>query len=390
MSLLNDTLRRLEARTGRRPDPANTVTAGAPIRSRPRWIRAAGPAVAAVAVALLVALAFQHWLGPASIATPAPATTPATPQPLAAEEPDRELPKAITPAPDATETTAPSAEALSSPLRDEPVRLAESAPESLEAAADEHHEADAAETPPAPASEEPARAGDPTTEETREPETPQAAPEPRDEPPMQDEGVAAKAGDEVARPVAQSETLMEQGRRLQQAGQWQASIGPFEEHLQAEPDDAQARLAIARALRRMDRPAAAVHVLQEGPDAHFGEPEYASALAQAYLESGDPQAARDVLSGVASEDLDATTRAVLARAHQRLGEHAEATRHYRALASRSGEGRHWLGLAHSLEHVGDPGPAREAYRRALDADDLGPASRRHAETRWETLAGHRH
>ena len=390
MSLLNDTLRRLEERTGRRPDPANTVTAGTPARSRPRWILFLAPAGAGVAVAVLVAFAFQHWLGPASAPPPEAATAHATPQPLVAEEAASKAPPAIMPLPAETGVAASSAESAPSGSQAEGEALAErtkSAPDIPEKAT-EPPQANAEREPESPR-EEPAQTAGAVTEDTRESGAPPEAPKQQDDPAPDEEPVAPEPGAKVASPEARSETPIERGHRLQASGQWRASIGAFEEHLQAEPDHAEARLGIARALRRLDRPAAAAHVLGEGPATHQEDLPYAITLALAHLESGDPQAARDTLSRLAPDQLDARARALLAQAQQRIGDHAEAARHYRALATQSGEGRYWLGLAHSLEHVGEPAQARNAYRRSLDAGDLGPASRRHAEARWETLAGHR-
>lgn len=393
MSLLNDTLRRLEERTGHRPDAASTVAAGSPVRSRRRWTRAAGPALAALAVAMLVALAFHHWMGPATVATPEPVTTPETPQPLNDDTTRPAIPAETTPpltgqsAADAAGDSGLSGSGHSD-SRSPGDSGATPAPNAF-STAPTGIPTGGAGLPRSITRAGPAQATGTFSGNSFEPEGPLATIEPRAAPSSPTRGAAADENNEVAKPEVRSETLLEQGRRLQQAGRWQASIGPFEEHLQTRPDHTEARLAIARALHRMDRPAAAVRVLEEGGDAHPGDVEYASALARAYLEAGNPNAARDVLARHPPEDLDTATRALLARTHQHMGAHAEAVHLYRSLATQSGEGRYWLGLAHSLEHLGESDPARDAYRRALHTGDLGPASRHHAEGRWEVLAGHR-
>ncbi len=404
MSLLNDTLRNLERRNA--GDPLPHAAAPPPDRHRRRHSRWRAPLVAGVLITAVVGAGLHYLVPPEPRGSGpsghvAPAASPSPGLPWTPQYPGTGLARpsllgpledfvaapavADLPAPEPLRVTATDPPATPPPASaqvPEPDATTESAPDGGTAA--DEPVVDAAEHPTADAHPSPTEATAPRSGETREP-----APRSGDTLAAPTEAPPGEIERRTATPAEQATALYQRARQLQAERQWRPSTGLLEQALGHDPGHIQARLALADALTRIGRETAAGRALDAGLEHAPGEPALVRARTRLYLRQQDAEAALRLLERTPANDREPASRALLARALQHANRHAEASRHYHELLQDDPSGRHWLALAHSLEHLGQPGEARAAYRRALEHGDLGPASRRHAETRHRELAGPR-
>lgn len=105
---------------------------------------------------------------------------------------------------------------------------------------------------------------------------------------------------------------------------------------------------------------------------------------RALLQQGRYPAVIDLISG--RDDLDAGQHALLAVAHQRLDQHAEAIRYYElALAQEPKDARNWIGLGISQEHSSALEDALRSYRLATRLGGLTPRLQAFVARRSDTL-----
>jgi MSHA biogenesis protein MshN len=331
MSIINQTLRELDARK----DAAPTTPSPAQAPASPRRVV---PALWGLAGALMVLAGVLLWLWPR------PADVPALldPMPLAADVPAPETtpPLAVEPVPVAPPVALPAepstpvaalpAEALAPPVDPTPLALS---PAPVAAAV--------APVPPAAAAPPPEirkQARQPTPEEDAETHYRKAI------------------------------TLIRAGRDAQARPLLEAALQSFPRHIAA-------RQMLATLLSEAGQDREAEAVLNEGRAVAPDESWFALALARLQAARGDTAAAAATLLGAQTgRGVDAEYRATLAALLVNLGRHAEAARQYeRALEQQPGQGTWWMGLGLALEAQGRLGEARAAFRRALAAGNLPDA-----------------
>ncbi|WOB09550.1 tetratricopeptide repeat protein [Piscinibacter gummiphilus] len=334
MSLLNQVLRDLDQRQA----------PGAPAAAKPAAPRPLAPSASQRAmrwglglVATLVAIAAGGW-AQGSIRWPAKAAdTAVAAAPVAAPRPV--TPTAAPPAP-APVVVAPTA----APATPEPSTVAPPAPPAAQvaiAAPTARHKP----ARPQPTDDAPAMAA--------------AKPEPRIE-----LRSAARS------PQERAEALYQRGVTAHQAGQLNDSAAAFTAALREDPRHAAARVAQAGMLVGLSRPDDATALLKEGLALTPAQPQVALMLARLQAERQDWATAAETLKAVGNTaSLNAAESAEFHGFHaailQRAGRHDEAVEKYGvALRLAPNRGVWWMGLAISLEEIGQADTARAAFQRA--------------------------
>jgi MSHA biogenesis protein MshN len=153
---------------------------------------------------------------------------------------------------------------------------------------------------------------------------------------------------------------------LDQEGRMDEAIAPLRRALGADPQDLQARQMLIRLELDKGHFEEARVLLAEGRRLHPELPEFTMALARLNAETGDGEAAIQLLqAGLRTAHDDAQYHGLLAALLVRAQRFDEAVPHYLlALRSDPANGNWLVGVGVALEAVGRPGDAAEAYRRA--------------------------
>lgn len=335
MSLLNQVLRDLDQRQA----------PGAPAVAKAAAPRALAPSAGQRAmrwglglVATLAAIAVGGW-AQGSIRWPAKAAdTPVAVAPVAAPRPVTPAPALPAPAPVAAVPTPAAA-------TPEPSTVAPAAPAAVQVAV-------AAPTARSKPASKPQPAGDTAPVAA-------AKPEPRIE-----LRTAARS------PQERAEALYQRGVTAHQAGQLNDSAAAFTAALREDPRHAAARVAQAGMLISLSRPDDAMALLKEGVALTPAQAQLALMLARLQAERQDWATAAETLRAasahVAANSIEgAEFHGFHAAILQRAGRHGEAVEKYGA-ALRLAPNRSvwWMGLAISLEEIGQADTARAAFQRA--------------------------
>ncbi|MHB0973115.1 MAG: tetratricopeptide repeat protein [Thiobacillus sp.] len=149
----------------------------------------------------------------------------------------------------------------------------------------------------------------------------------------------------------------------------------LESAIELNPGHAAAREALAALLSEAGQNGEAEAVLRDGRAVAPDNARFALSLASLQAARGDMEGAAATLrSGIGGRGVDAGYHATLAAVLVRLKRYPEAARQYElALKQQPGQGTWWMGLGMSREAQGKADDARAAYRRALAAGDLPDA-----------------
>lgn len=171
-------------------------------------------------------------------------------------------------------------------------------------------------------------------------------------------------------PQERAEALYQRGVTAHQAGQLNDSATAFTAALREDPRHAAARVAQAGMLIGLSRPDDATALLKEGLALTPAQPQLALMLARLQAERQDWATAAETLKAAGNTaSLNAAESAEFHGFHaailQRAGRHGEAVEQYGA-ALRLAPTRSvwWMGLAISLEEIGQADTARAAFQRA--------------------------
>ncbi len=173
------------------------------------------------------------------------------------------------------------------------------------------------------------------------------------------------------RPTARSsleraEAQYQRGVTAHQAGQINDSATAFTAALREDPRHAGARVAQAGLLIEQARGDEAMALLKEGIALAPAQPQVALMLARMQAERQDWLTAAETLKGASAQaGSDAEFQGLHAAILQRAGRHGDAVEKY-GLALRLAPNRSvwWMGLAISLEEIGQADTARAAFQRA--------------------------
>jgi len=197
------------------------------------------------------------------------------------------------------------------------------------------------------------------------------------QPPLADEAAATpgkidRRSNTSSRNRAESEfrravNLVNQGRIAE-------GMDGFRRALEIDPGHEAARQTLVALLIETKRVDEAALSLQEGLAADTGNTGFAMLLARIMVESNDIPTALLVLQRhAAPPDRNPDFHAFAGALYQRLDRHKEAIEQYQAaLRLAPSAGVWWLGLGISLQAVGRPKDAQEAFTRAKSAGNLAP------------------
>jgi MSHA biogenesis protein MshN len=353
MSLINDVLRDLDRRqAGTAPTvPGTDSTKALPVDRKTAW----WPWLAgAVFLGALAQVAYMAW------PLPAAKHAPSAPQVASVETEPVILASAA-----AAEPQTPAQPEATSPDESPQPRAVQSPPTTTA-----HAAPPAAEAPPT--SNQPEKP-QPDTEKAVAAVEPQPRPQPA--PLSQSREPAPSGSDPAARIEIQrsasreTEDSVDQALRAAARGQLGLAESQLTNHLLEAPDDTRARLLLAEVLVSQQRPLNARSALAAGLNRNSSK-ELAPALAR-LLQATDPAAARDVLLRYPPAIADAPDyHLLLAALHRQLGEHEQAAELYRRLTEIDpANTTAWVGLGSSLESLGQPADAREAYEIAAQSGE---------------------
>ncbi|RVU29669.1 tetratricopeptide repeat protein [Neptunomonas marina] len=178
-------------------------------------------------------------------------------------------------------------------------------------------------------------------------------------------------------------SVVRAAKRLLGKGQTAAAQAQLERHVSQQPQALQSRYLLAQIYLAQADYSAVAQQLQHAPN----NLSWALLRARAALQQGQPNAALQRLKafpeGAAREDY----LELFAAAQQQLGAHQQAVAHYvKLLELNTQNGRAWLNMGVSLEHLQQPAKARDAYQNALKVPTLDGAARTFATQQLQRLA----
>lgn len=171
-------------------------------------------------------------------------------------------------------------------------------------------------------------------------------------------------------PLERAEAQYQRGVTAHQAGQINDSATAFTAALREDPRHVGARVAQAGLLIGQSRTDEAMALLQEGIALAPAQPQLALMMARMQAERQDWVAAANTLKAASAHAGTTTSEGaefhgLYAAILQRAGRHSDAVEKY-GVALRLAPGRSvwWMGLAISLEEIGQADTARAAFQRA--------------------------
>lgn len=198
---------------------------------------------------------------------------------------------------------------------------------------------------------------------------------------------AAKVIKEV-RPLSageQAEQAWRQATRLIELGRAQAGLEGLEAALRLDPGHGPARQTLIALSLDAGDSTRGENLLREGQHMHPADAWYSKGLAQLSLQRGDVNQAVNILKAGLGKNLDADYWSLYAGVLGKAGRHGEAAQAWReATRLNPTHGPWWIGLAVSLEQIGQRAEAAAAHQRALQTR-LSPELRDFAARKVEEL-----
>lgn len=178
-------------------------------------------------------------------------------------------------------------------------------------------------------------------------------------------------------------SVVRAAKRLLGKGQTAAAQAQLERHVSQQPQALQSRYLLAQIYLAQADYSAVAQQLRHAPN----NLSWGLLRARAALQQGQPNTALQRLKafpeGAAREDY----LELFATAQQQLGAHQQAVVHYvKLLELNTQNGRAWLNMGVSLEHLQQPAKARDAYQNALKVPTLDGAARTFATQQLQRLA----
>jgi MSHA biogenesis protein MshN len=188
-------------------------------------------------------------------------------------------------------------------------------------------------------------------------------------------------------PAEQAESQFAHAMALLREGRSSEAEAGLASALATDPRHKPARQALVSLLLEQRRLADAVPVLKAGLQLDPDQAQFAFVLARIQADRQDYTGALETLGAVrsstaASGDFNNLFAVVL----QRLSRHREAIERYRvALQAAPANGASWMGLAISLEALGEREDATDAYRRAMASGTLSADARTYVDQKIREL-----
>lgn len=185
----------------------------------------------------------------------------------------------------------------------------------------------------------------------------------------------------------QADAEFRRGVALMQQGRIAEAIGGYEAALQLDAGHQAARQALVALLLEGKQGADAERVLQEGLKYRPEQTGFAMLLARIQVERGAVEPAVATLEkSLPHAENQADYRAFVAALLQRQGRHKEAVSHYQhALQLVPNNGVWLMGYGISLQGLQRNADAKEAFRRALDSQNLSPDLQKFVQQKLKAL-----
>ncbi|MDB4470794.1 hypothetical protein N9063_00760 [Deltaproteobacteria bacterium] len=189
-------------------------------------------------------------------------------------------------------------------------------------------------------------------------------------------------------PAEQAEQAYQTALQKLQRKDYPAAEKGFVQALSLQPRLLDARLQLISLLQEIGRHDEAEKSLLQGLELHPSSPQLRKGYARRLMDEGFLQGAIDVLQLLPQPEFvsDLEYYALLTALQQENGQHQAASSGYRQLLKyRSKEAVWWLGLAISLEQLGDTSGAKDAYQQAIALPGLRADLQDYIQTRLQAL-----
>ena len=175
---------------------------------------------------------------------------------------------------------------------------------------------------------------------------------------------------------------MRNARRLLSQQRTDEAMDLLKGYVNTAPSSLQSRYLLVQLYLVTERYTDASAILSTAPD----NLSWGLLKARALLQQGEAKQAIRLLEQYPDGQNRQDYLDLLASGYQQTGQHAAAVARYLSLlALNSQEGRWWISLGVSLEHLGQKGKALEAYRSALQIPDLQPSLKQYAQLQSQRL-----
>lgn len=166
----------------------------------------------------------------------------------------------------------------------------------------------------------------------------------------------------------QADQAWRQAMRLVEMGRGRDALEGLESTLRLDPNHGPARQALIALSLETGDTARGETLLREGMQLHANDAWYNRGLGQLHLQRGDTRQSIAILKSGIGKGVDAGYWGLYAGVLAKSGLHEEAAQAYREAARLNpAHGPWWIGLAVSLEQIGQRPDAAAAYQRALQA-----------------------
>ena len=177
-------------------------------------------------------------------------------------------------------------------------------------------------------------------------------------------------------------SVVRSARRLLSQQRTDEALSLLKSYVNKAPSSLQSRYLLVQLYLATERYAAASDILHTAPD----NLSWGLLKARALLQQGDAKQAIQLLNQYPDGQNRQDYLDLLASGYQQTGQHAAAVARYLSLlALNSQEGRWWINLGVSLEHLGQKEKALDAYRSALQIPDLGQSLKQYAQLQSQRL-----
>ncbi|SFG85835.1 tetratricopeptide repeat protein [Neptunomonas qingdaonensis] len=177
-------------------------------------------------------------------------------------------------------------------------------------------------------------------------------------------------------------SVVRSARRLLSQQRTDEALDLLKDYVNKAPASLQSRYLLVQLYLATERYAPASEILHTAPD----NLSWGLLQARAFLQQGQAKHAIELLEQYPDGQSRQDYLDLLASGYQQAGQHAAAVARYLSLLTlNSQEGRWWINLGVSLEHLGQTRKALDAYRSALQIPDLEQSLKQYAQLQSQRL-----
>ncbi|WP_372740034.1 tetratricopeptide repeat protein [Neptunomonas sp.] len=177
-------------------------------------------------------------------------------------------------------------------------------------------------------------------------------------------------------------SVVRSARRLLSQQRTDEALDLLKDYVNKTPASLQSRYLLVQLFLVTERYTAASEIFHTAPD----NLSWGLLQARAFLQQGQAKQAIELLEQYPDGQSRQDYLDLLASGYQQAGQHAAAVARYLSLLTlNSQEGRWWINLGVSLEHLGQTRKALDAYRSALQIPDLEQSLKQYAQLQSQRL-----